>query len=153
MQLSVKGRNLEVTDALRTYAEEKVQRMGRYLEGSAPPCRALGGKHRQIAEVTLRVRDLTVRAEESTDDMYSSLSISLRKNWSGRFSGTKSGSSLTWIGLFIAKIGKASRARGRGGPVVKTKRLPSSRRKWRKPSADGPLGHSSTCFGMRALTK
>jgi len=36
MQLSVKGRNLEVTDALRTYAEEKVQRMGRYLEGSAP---------------------------------------------------------------------------------------------------------------------
>jgi len=33
MQLSVKGRNLEITDALRTYAEEKVQRMGRYLEG------------------------------------------------------------------------------------------------------------------------
>ncbi len=80
MQLSVKGRNLEVTDALRTYAEEKVQRMGRYLEGIGAGHVVLSvEKHRQIAEVTLRVRDLTVRAEESTDDMYSSIDLVAEK--------------------------------------------------------------------------
>jgi putative sigma-54 modulation protein len=36
-------------------------------------------KHRQIAEVTLRVRDLTVRAEESTDDLYSSIDLVAEK--------------------------------------------------------------------------
>ena len=80
MQLSVKGRNVEVTDALRTYAEEKVQRMGRYLEGIGFGNVVLSvEKHRQIAEVTLRVRDLTVRAEESTDDMYSSIDLVAEK--------------------------------------------------------------------------
>ena len=80
MQLSVKGRNLEVTDALRTYAEEKVQRMGRYLEGIGSGNVVLSvEKHRQIAEVTLRVRDLTVRAEESTDDLYSSIDLVAEK--------------------------------------------------------------------------
>ena len=80
MQLSVKGRNLEVTDALRTYAEEKVQRMGRYLEGIGSGHVVLSvEKHRHIAEVTLRVRDLTVRAEESTDDMYSSIDLVAEK--------------------------------------------------------------------------
>jgi putative sigma-54 modulation protein len=80
MQLSVKGRNLEVTDALRTYAEEKVQRMGKYLEGIGSGNVVLSvEKHRQIAEVTLRVRDLTVRAEESTDDMYSSIDLVAEK--------------------------------------------------------------------------
>lgn len=80
MQLSVKGRNVEVTDALRTYAEEKVQRMGKYLEGIGFGNVVLSvEKHRQIAEVTLRVRDLTVRAEESTDDMYSSIDLVAEK--------------------------------------------------------------------------
>ena len=80
MHLSVKGRNLEITDALRTYAEEKVQRMGKYLDGIVSGNVVLSvEKHRQIAEVTLRVRDLTVRAEESTDDMYSSIDLVAEK--------------------------------------------------------------------------
>jgi putative sigma-54 modulation protein len=80
MHLAVKGRNLEVTDALRTYAEEKVQRMGKYLEGIVSGSVVLSvEKHRQIAEVTLRVRDLTVRAEESTDDLYSSIDLVAEK--------------------------------------------------------------------------
>ena len=32
MQLSVKGRNLEITPAIRGYAEEKLSRLTRYLE-------------------------------------------------------------------------------------------------------------------------
>lgn len=80
MQLSVKGRNLEVTDALRSYAEEKLSRLTKYLENIVTANVVLSvEKHRQIAEVTLRVRDLTIRAEESTDDLYSSIDLVLEK--------------------------------------------------------------------------
>ena len=80
MQLSVKGRNLEITDAIRAYAEEKVQRMTRYLGQIVSATVHLSlEKHRQIAEVTLRVRDLTIRAEESTDDLYSSIDLVAEK--------------------------------------------------------------------------
>ncbi len=80
MQLTVTGRNLEVTDALRAYAEEKLRRLTKYLENIVTVHVVLSvEKHRQIAEVTLRVRDLTVRAEESTDDLYSSIDLVMEK--------------------------------------------------------------------------
>jgi putative sigma-54 modulation protein len=80
MQLFVKGRNLEITEALRAYAEEKVQRLTRYLESIVSGTVVLSvEKHRHIAEVTLRVRDLTIRAEESTEDLYSSIDLVLEK--------------------------------------------------------------------------
>lgn len=76
MQLSVKGRNLEITDALRQYAEEKLGRLRKYFEQIGTAAVVLSvEKHRQIAEVTLRVRDLTIRAEESTADLYSSIDL------------------------------------------------------------------------------
>jgi putative sigma-54 modulation protein len=80
MQLSVKGRNLEITPALRTYAEEKLSRLTRYLENIVTMHVVLSvAKHRQIAEVTLRVRDLTIRAEEESDDLYSSIDLVVEK--------------------------------------------------------------------------
>jgi putative sigma-54 modulation protein len=80
MQLSVKGRNLEVTPALRAYAEEKLKRLTRYLENIVAMHVVLSvAKHRQIAEVTLRVRDLTIRAEEEGEDLYSSIDLVAEK--------------------------------------------------------------------------
>lgn len=80
MQLSVTGRNLEITDALRGYAEEKLRRLTKYLENIVTAHVVLSvAKHRHIAEVTLRVRDLTMRAEESTDDLYSSIDLVVEK--------------------------------------------------------------------------
>jgi putative sigma-54 modulation protein len=80
MQLSVKGRNLEITPALRAYAEDKLNRLTRYLENILSMHVVLSvSKHRQIAEVTLRVRDLTIRAEEESDDLYSSIDLVAEK--------------------------------------------------------------------------
>jgi putative sigma-54 modulation protein len=80
MQLSVTGRNLDITPALRGYAEEKLSRLTRYLEHIVAIHVVLSvAKHRQIAEVTLRVRDLTIRAEEESDDMYSSIDLVAEK--------------------------------------------------------------------------
>ena len=80
MQLSVKGRSLEITPAIRAYAEEKLSRLTRYLENIVSMHVVLSvNKHRQIAEVTLRVRDLTIRAEEEGDDLYSSIDLVVEK--------------------------------------------------------------------------
>lgn len=80
MQLSVKGRNLEVTEALRQYAQEKLGRLTKYLDTIVTATVVLSvEKHRQIAEVTLRVRDLTIRAEESTEDLYASIDLVAEK--------------------------------------------------------------------------
>ncbi|MEE9172803.1 MAG: ribosome-associated translation inhibitor RaiA [candidate division NC10 bacterium] len=80
MQISLTGRNLEVTEALRRYAEEKVGRLQKYLEKITSAHIVLSiQKYRQIAEVTLRVRDLTIRGDESTADVYSSIDLVVEK--------------------------------------------------------------------------
>lgn len=80
MQIFLTGRNLEVTEALRRYAEEKVGRLQKYLEKITSAHIVLSlQKYRQIAEVTLRVRDLTIRGEESTEDLYSSIDLVVEK--------------------------------------------------------------------------
>jgi putative sigma-54 modulation protein len=80
MQLSVTARNLEITPALRSYAEEKLTRLTKYLEQIVTAHVVLSvNKHRQTAEVTLRVRDLTIRAEEESDDLYSSIDLVVEK--------------------------------------------------------------------------
>src|SRR3970040_2626305 len=80
MQISLTGRNLEVTEALRRYAEEKVGRLQRYLERITSAHIILSvEKYRQVAEVTLRVRDLTIRGEESSEDLYASIDLVVEK--------------------------------------------------------------------------
>ncbi|HEV8663355.1 MAG TPA: ribosome-associated translation inhibitor RaiA [Candidatus Methylomirabilis sp.] len=80
MQLTITGRNLEVTAALRSYAAEKLGKLEKFLDAiTAAHVMLSVEKYRQIVEVTLRVRDLTVRAEESTPDMYASLDLVVDK--------------------------------------------------------------------------
>jgi putative sigma-54 modulation protein len=80
MQLFLTARNLEITPALRSYAEEKLTRLTKYLEQIVTVHVTLSvNKHRQTAEVTLRVRDLTIRAEEESDDLYSSIDLVVEK--------------------------------------------------------------------------
>jgi putative sigma-54 modulation protein len=74
VQMYLTGRNLEVTEALRRYAEEKVGRLQKYLDRITSAHIVLSiEKYRQIVEVTLQVRDLTIRGEEITEDLYASI--------------------------------------------------------------------------------
>lgn len=76
MQITITGRNLEITEALRRHAEEKVARLQRFVEQiDSVHAVLLIEKHRQIAEMTLRIRDLTIRGEESSDDLYRAIDL------------------------------------------------------------------------------
>lgn len=85
MQLTVTGKNLEVTDWLREYVDKKIGRLDRYLpnitdahvELSVENTRA--AKDRQVAQVTVRTKHAILRAEEASSDMFASIDAVLEK--------------------------------------------------------------------------
>lgn len=85
MQLSITGKNLEVTDSLHAYVEKKIGRLDRYLpdvidarvELSVENTRA--ARDRQTAQITLRTRHMILRAEEASSDMFASIDAVVEK--------------------------------------------------------------------------
>ncbi|NJD69379.1 MAG: ribosome-associated translation inhibitor RaiA, partial [candidate division NC10 bacterium] len=76
MQMTLTTRNIEMTDALRRYAEEKIARLQKFVNQITSVHVILSvEKHRQIAEVTLHVREHTIRGEESSSDLYSAIDL------------------------------------------------------------------------------
>jgi len=76
MQITITTRNLENTEALKRYAEEKIARLQKFVDQITSVHVVLSvEKHRQIAEVTLHVREHTIRGEESSADLYSAIDL------------------------------------------------------------------------------
>lgn len=84
MQVNVKGRNLEITPALRQYAEKRTSKLARLLEtgrGQEPVVDVvlrLEGELR-VAEATVQLGGLIVRGEARTTDMYGSIDAATDK--------------------------------------------------------------------------
>jgi putative sigma-54 modulation protein len=79
MQLTITGKNLEITNSLRTYVEKKIGRLDRYLSNIQDARVELeventrAAKDSQIAQVTLRTKQGMMRAEEASADMFASI--------------------------------------------------------------------------------
>lgn len=81
MQITIVGKNLEVTDALRQYAEKKVAKVEKFFEQAPLGVQIFLGLERgkHIVEVTISVDGLLLRGEEKTGDMYASIDGALDK--------------------------------------------------------------------------
>lgn len=85
MELTIKGKNVEVTDRLRDYVHNKIGRLDRYLpsideawvELSVEGTKA--AQDRQVCQVTVRSNGTILRAEERSDDMFASIDSVLDK--------------------------------------------------------------------------
>jgi putative sigma-54 modulation protein len=80
MQLNVKGRNLEVSDSIRSYAERKLGKLDRQLRRSVAEVEVELAVERnpsiaenQVAEATVRLKGHTLRAREASTDMKASI--------------------------------------------------------------------------------
>lgn len=75
MKITTVGKNIEVTPALKNYAEEKVRKIAKYFNGNPPETQVFMHveKNRHIVEVTAYVDGLILRGEEATHDMYASI--------------------------------------------------------------------------------
>ncbi|HOM72420.1 MAG TPA: ribosome-associated translation inhibitor RaiA, partial [Armatimonadota bacterium] len=74
MLVTVKGKNVEVTDALRRYAEKKVQKLEKYFRDikEAQVTQSVQ-RNWHIVEVQLEGDGVLIRGEERSDDMYASI--------------------------------------------------------------------------------
>jgi putative sigma-54 modulation protein len=75
MNIIVNGRHLEITPALKTYAEEKVKKFERYLSdiSEAVVTLSIEKKYRHKAEVLLKANGVLIQAEGVTGEIYSSI--------------------------------------------------------------------------------
>src|SRR3989304_8318915 len=74
MNIIVTGRHLEVTPALKKYAEEKIKKFNRYLSNISEAIVTLSiEKYRHKVEVLLKVNGVLIQAEGITGEIYSSI--------------------------------------------------------------------------------
>ena len=76
MKFIIVGRNIEVTPGLRAAVEEKIGKLDKYFNPDTEVHVTLSvEKERQKIEVTIPVKGNTIRAEESSTDMYVSIDL------------------------------------------------------------------------------
>src|SRR3989338_7684081 len=74
MHVTVMFRHMDSSDALRKYAEEKVERVKKYLMEPIEVHWALSvEKFRHIADVTIVANGVTIKCEEQTEDLFSAI--------------------------------------------------------------------------------
>jgi len=74
MNILVNGRHLEVTPALKNYAEEKIRKFERYSSDITEATVTLSvEKYRHKAEVLLKTNGMLIQAESVTDEIYSAI--------------------------------------------------------------------------------
>lgn len=74
MNINVRGKNMEVTQALREHAERRIGKLEKYLDGMGDAIVTLKvQKDFQTVEVTIPINGMILRGEEATIDMYMSI--------------------------------------------------------------------------------
>lgn len=80
MKIMVSGKNIQVSPTIKSHIEKKVGKLARYFQPGTEAQVTLSAEHyRQIVEVTIPFDGAVLRAEESTDDMLTSIDRVLEK--------------------------------------------------------------------------
>jgi putative sigma-54 modulation protein len=81
MQVTVIGRHIEATEALKQYATEKVNRLEKYLPKTIQVVVTLSvvKKVHHIAEAVIKSNGLLIQASEETEEMYSAIDLLIAK--------------------------------------------------------------------------
>ena len=78
MKFNIRGNKIDVTPAIKSYVEEKIGRLDKYLENpdevtATVVIRVRGNE--QIVEVTIPIRKVILRGEQSHNDLYAAIDI------------------------------------------------------------------------------
>jgi len=81
MQVTVIGRHLEATEALKKYTAERFHRLEKYLprNSNATITLAVVKKVHHIAEAVIKADGVLIQASEETEEMYASLDLLFEK--------------------------------------------------------------------------
>ncbi len=81
MQVTVIGRHIEATDALKQYATDKFSRLDKYLPKTVQVVVTLSvvKKVHHTAEAVIKSNGLLIQASEETEEMYSAIDLLIEK--------------------------------------------------------------------------
>ena len=76
MKCNITGRNLEITESIKTAVEEKITKLSRYFAPDVVAQVTMSmEKNRQKVEITIPVKGNVIRAESENSDMYVSIDL------------------------------------------------------------------------------
>ncbi|WP_163654998.1 ribosome hibernation-promoting factor, HPF/YfiA family [Listeria sp. PSOL-1] len=83
LRYNIRGEKIEVTDAIRTYVEKKVEKLERYFTETPDAnvhvnLKVYSDKNAK-AEITIPLPRLVLRAEETSNDLYASIDLVVDK--------------------------------------------------------------------------
>ena len=80
MNIAVRGKNIDITPALRDYVEKRVSKVTKYFSEVGNIYAVLSvEKNQHCVEVTVPVNGIILRAQEVTGDMYASVDLVVDK--------------------------------------------------------------------------
>jgi putative sigma-54 modulation protein len=79
MGIVVSGQNVDITPALKEYAEKKLKKLHKFFEDREVEIEVVLKVQRElhVADITIQVGGLLVRGEGKTDDMYASINVAV----------------------------------------------------------------------------
>lgn len=82
MEIIIHGDKLKITDAMKDYIEEKLEKLNKYLENSDNVRATVIVKvknHEQRVEITIPLKAFILRSEEAKDDFYAAIDKTIDK--------------------------------------------------------------------------
>ena len=83
LRYQVRGENLEITQAIREYVESKVSKLEKYfadsLEANVYANAKVYKNNKKKIEITVPLRGVTLRAEETNEDLYAAVDLVVDK--------------------------------------------------------------------------
>ena len=82
MKLNIRGEKTNIIEAMKTYAEEKIQKLNKYIENNEEITGTILFKvygPKQKIEVTIPLKNYTLRVEEEGQDFYAVIDTSIDK--------------------------------------------------------------------------
>ena len=80
MQVTIVGRHVEITDAIKEYVEKRLQKLKKYFPMVMDVHVILyTQKYYQVVDVTIQASGLTVHGEEKSKDLYASIDMVIDK--------------------------------------------------------------------------
>ena len=80
MRFDIRGKNLELTDALKAYATKRLSKLEKYIDDvkEAQVALSVEGEGHKV-EVTIPLNGVILRGEEASEDMYTSIDLVVEK--------------------------------------------------------------------------
>ena len=79
LKFNIRGENVDLTDAIRSYVEKRISKLEKFLEDNVEATAHVNLKvytnRTYKVEVTIPLPYLTLRAEETSNDMYASIDL------------------------------------------------------------------------------